>query len=117
MIMHIKNLRLRTITGIKDWERKDLQDIVINVAIEFDGTKAAETDDVANSINYRTITKRIISEVETSRFHLLDKLASHILQVVLENEKVKKATVEVDKPHALRFADSVSVTCSGERKS
>ena len=83
MIMRIKNLRLRTITGINDWERKNLQDVVINVEIEFDGTKATETDDVVDSVNYRTMTKRIISEVEKSRFHLLDKLAGHILDIVL----------------------------------
>ena len=116
MIMRIKNLRLRTIIGVNDWERNNLQDVVINVEMEFDGARATETDSISDSVNYRTITKRIIAEVEKSHFHLLDKLASHILHVVLEDEKLRRATVEVDKPHALRFADSVSVSCFTERK-
>lgn len=115
MHIRIKNLRLRAITGINNWERKDLQDIVINAEIEYDGDAAAESDDIEDGLDYRAITKRIISEVQSSRFHLLDKLAARILETIMQEQKVLRATVEVDKPHALRFADSVSVVCSAER--
>lgn len=114
MKIRIKNLRLKTIIGVNDWERETKQDVVINVEIEFDGQKAAATDDIGATINYRTLSKRIIQEVEESRFYLLEKLAHHILQVVLEDKKVVRATIEVDKPNALRHADSVSVWCSSE---
>lgn len=116
MIVRIKNLRLRTIIGTNDWERKELQDVIINVDMELYEKKVTETDRIQDTVNYRTITKRIIKEVEQSQFFLLDKLAGHVLQIVMEEKKVKKANVEVDKPNALRFADSVSVCCSAERE-
>ena len=115
MIIRIKNLRLRTIIGVKHWERRKTQDVIINVEMEFDGSKVAESDNINDTINYKTIRNRIVEEVEKSRFYLLDRLASHVLKIVMEDKKVQRATVEVDKPNALRFADSVSVSCSAER--
>ena len=116
MIIRIKNLRLRTIIGINDWERNETQDVVLNVEIVFDGNPVAETGHIDDTIDYKKIKKQIIAQVENSRFYLLDKLASHILGIVMEKKKVISATIEIDKPQALRFADSVSVCCSGRRK-
>jgi D-erythro-7,8-dihydroneopterin triphosphate epimerase len=116
MIIRIKNLRLRTIVGINDCERNELQDVVLNIEMVFDGEKVSESDDIEDTVNYKKIKKQIIKEVEQSRFYLLDKLASHVLRLVMRNEKVIKVTVEVDKPHALRFADSVSICCSAKRE-
>ena len=116
MIIRIKNLRLRTVIGMNDWERKTQQDLIINIEMEFDGTKASQSDDIKNTVNYKTLKKSIITEVEQSRYHLIETLASHILEIVMKYDKVQRAIVEVDKPRALRFADSVSVTCSSERK-
>ncbi len=113
MKIHIKNLRIKTIIGINDCERAEKQDVIVNVEVELDATRATETDRIEDTINYKTLTKRIISEVELSEFYLVEKLAHHILNIVLENKKIKRGTVEVDKPHAVRFADSVSVSCSG----
>ncbi len=115
MIIRIKNLRLRTIIGFNEWERKDKQDVIINVEAEFDDDSLRSSGETEPPVNYRSIAKRIISEVETADFYLLEKLAAHLLAVVIEFSGVKKATVEVDKPHALRFADSVSVTCTSAR--
>ncbi len=115
MIIQIKNLRLRTIVGTNEWEREAPQDVIINVEIEFDGSTVARTDRLQDTIDYKKVKRCIIDVVEGSSFYLLDKLANRILETVMEEEKVQRATVEVDKPHALRFADSVSVTCSAQR--
>ena len=115
MKIRIKNLRLRTVIGINDWERKDLQDVIINIEMEYDGSRAAETDSIGDTVDYKEITKSVIEAVTASSFNLLDALARHILSIVLKDPGVERATVEVDKPHALRFADSVSISCSGER--
>jgi len=115
MKIKIKNLRLRTIVGIHAWEQKTKQDIVINIRLEFDGSQVSETEDIKDTIDYKSLKKRIIKQVENSRFFLLEKLASTILDIVMNNPRVCRATVEVDKPQALRFADSVSVECSAER--
>ena len=116
MIIRIKNLRLRTIIGINNWERKQFQDIILNIEIEYDGSKVIQSDNIEDTIDYKALKKRIIQEVEESRFYLIDKLAGHILQIVTANDKVQYAHVEVDKPHALRFADSVSISCSFRRE-
>lgn len=110
MIIRIEDLKLRTIVGIYEWEKENKQDIIINVEIEFDGTKAIETDDIADTIDYKSITKRIITMVEESEFNLIERIAGEAIKIVMENEKVERASVRVDKPGALRFTDSVSVT-------
>jgi D-erythro-7,8-dihydroneopterin triphosphate epimerase len=104
------------VIGANEWERKTLQDIIINVEITFDGCQAAQSDDLDDTVNYKTICKKIIKEVENSQFYLLEKLTDHILNIVLEDSRVQHVVVEVDKPHALRFADSVSITSSSTRK-
>ncbi len=115
MIIKIKGLRLRTIIGCNDWEREKKQDIVINVSMETDDERAVKSDDLKDSIDYRDTAKRIIAEVEKSEFFLLEKLAGFILDMVMENPRVSSATVEVDKPHALRFSESVSLELSAKR--
>ena len=116
MIIHIKNLRLKANIGTDDCERNNKQDIIINVKIEYDGTKAAETDNLNDTVNYYKITKQIIEEVEQSEFLLLEKLANHILQIVMQEPLVETATIEVDKPHAIHQADSVSIRASASKK-
>ncbi len=117
MEIHIKNLKIKAIIGINDWERKEKQEVIVNVELEVDAFRATQTDRIEDTLNYKTLTKRIISEVESSEFYLLEKLANHIIKIVLEDKKAIRGTVEVDKPQALRFADSVSIRCSGERGS
>ena len=115
MLIRIKNLRVRTIIGINEWERDAPQDVIINIEMELDGKRVSQTDSIDDTVDYKVLKRRILREVEGSQFFLLDKLASHVLDIVMEEKKVKRATVEVDKPNALRFADSVSVLCSSEK--
>ena len=114
--IRITNLRLRTTIGVNDWEREHKQDVVINVTMDFDARKACASDNIQDTVNYKAITKRIIKAVEASDYLLLEKLAAAILKIVMEDPKVNEATVRVDKPFALRFADSVSVELSKKRK-
>ena len=115
MWIHIKNLRLRTIIGLNDWERSNKQDVVINVKIEFDGSHVCQSDNIEDTVNYRSVSKRIIAEVEETKFKMLEKLAHHALSVVMADPRVAYACVEVDKPRSLRFADSVSVVTAERR--
>lgn len=111
-IIRIKNLRLRTYIGIKEDEINNKQDVIINAQIHYSAQDAANSDDMDNALNYRTITKRIIALVEHQRFSLLEKLTAEVLAITAEHAAVRFAEVEIDKPHALRFADSVSLTLS-----
>ena len=111
-IIRIKNLRLRTFIGIKEEEIANRQDIVINVMIHYPADKARDSEDISDALNYRTVTKKIIQRVENNRFSLLEKLTQDILDITHDNPWVTYAEVEIDKPHALRYADSVSMTMS-----
>ena len=114
LTVRIKNLRLRTYIGFNAEEREKRQDLVINIRFDYEAKKAADTDDVEYAVNYKIITKDIIAFVEGNQFLLLEKLASDILDRVRRNKRVKFAEVQVDKPHALRFADSVSASVSSQ---
>lgn len=108
----IKNLRLRTYIGINEEEIKNKQDVVVNVKIHYDAQRATDSDNMDDALNYKTVTKSIIKLVEDNRFSLLEKLTADVLDIAAEHHWVTYAEVEVDKPHALRFSDSVSLTLS-----
>lgn len=109
-IINIKNLRLRTYIGFNPEEREKRQDVVINMEIRYPAETACSTDDVDSALDYKAITKQVIDLVENGRYLLLEKLVADVLQLATEPEGVQYAKVSIDKPHALRFADSVSLT-------
>lgn len=113
--IYIKNLRLRTFIGINEDEIRNKQDVVLNIRIDFDAGNAVHGSDISQTLNYRTITKQIIELVEEHRFSLLEKLTQDVLDIILDYPVVLRAEVEIDKPHALRFADSVSIALIGRR--
>ena len=113
--IRIKDLRLRTYIGIKEEEINNKQDVLINLSILYPAVDAVEVNDIDHALNYRTITKAIIAHVEGNRFALLERLTQEILDLVMAHQAVRYAEVEVDKPHALRFAESVSITLAGHR--
>ncbi|WP_212918461.1 MULTISPECIES: dihydroneopterin triphosphate 2'-epimerase [Marinomonas] len=114
--IHIKNLRLRTYIGFNESEKQNKQDVVINAWIHYPASQAYDTDDVENAVNYRTICKEMIAHTENNRFLLLEKLTADLLALCMTSNHVTFAKVEVAKPHALRFADSVSLTLSATRE-
>lgn len=115
--IRIKNLRLRTYIGINEDEILNQQDVVINVKIHYDAERATDSDQMNDALNYKTITKRIIKLVEDNRFSLLEKLTYDVLEIAAEHHWVLYAEAEVDKPHALRFSDSVSLCMSCNKES
>ena len=114
--IRIKNLRLRTHIGIKEEEIQNRQDVVINAVIRYRADKAVAFNRIEQALNYRTITKQVIAHVEENRFLLLERMTREVLDLIMSHEPVLTAQVESDKPHALRFADSVSITLSATRE-
>ena len=109
-IINIKNLRLRTLIGFNPEERVKKQDVVLNIEIKYTIDNGVLQDNVDDALNYKVITKKVIKHVEQGQFLLLEKLVSDVLAVCSEHPSVQFARVTIDKPHALRFADSVSLT-------
>ncbi len=108
--IEIKDLLLRTIIGINSDERHDRQDVLINLALYTDTRPAGRSDELRDTLDYRALTKRVITLVEESRFYLVERLAAAIADLCLEDARVERVSVTVEKPGALRFARSVGVT-------
>jgi dihydroneopterin aldolase/D-erythro-7,8-dihydroneopterin triphosphate epimerase len=89
--------------------------VLINITLYADTRPAGESDDIADAVNYRTITKRVIQLVENSQFYLVEKMASEIADICLQDSRVERAQVTVEKPGALRFARSVGVIIERRR--
>lgn len=107
--LFIKDLLIRCIVGIKPDERVNKQDIAINIILYADLSRACESDDINDTVDYVTIKKNIIKMTETSSFYLIEKLADRIARICLEDRRVKKVRVHLEKPGALRFARTVGI--------
>jgi FolB domain-containing protein len=107
--IEIKDLFLRTIIGINEEERRKRQDVLINITLYADTRAAGASDDIEDAVNYRTIAKRVIALVEGSQFYLVEKMAAEVAAICLEDPRVERARVRVEKPGALRFARSVGI--------
>ena len=107
--IYIRDLALRCIIGFNDEERREKQDVLINIVLYVDIKKACRSDRVEDSINYKTVKKQVIALVEQSSYNLVEKLAEEIAVVCLKYPGVNKVKVTVDKPMALRFSRSVAV--------
>ncbi|MFQ5589252.1 MAG: dihydroneopterin aldolase [Nitrospiria bacterium] len=115
MIVSIKNLRLRGIVGVYDWEKKIRQEISINLRLTFDGDKAAKTDDINETIDYKKLRNQIIAHVENTDFNLVEKVANDTADIALSFSLAQKVWVEVEKPGALRLTDTVSIIVEKEK--
>ena len=114
--IRVKNLLIRTYIGFNPEELVNKQDVIINIQIETDiSEEALEIDEPVDILDYKIITKKIIALVQEGKFKLLEVLTKKILDLIMEEEQVKWAKVEVDKPHALRFAESVSFEMEASR--
>ncbi|WP_210394634.1 dihydroneopterin triphosphate 2'-epimerase [Motiliproteus sediminis] len=109
-IINITNLRLRTYIGFNPEEQTKQQDVVINAEIHYPASQLCLNDNVDDALNYRHITKKVIQHVEEGRFLLLERLVADCLGICSDHPWINYARVRIDKPHALRFADSVSLT-------
>jgi len=105
----IDGLLLRCILGTEQEERREKQEVVVNVVLRADVRAAAASDNFEDAVDYRAIKKRILAMAEASSFHLVEALAEAVARICLEHPKVQEAQVRVEKPTALRFARSVGV--------
>ncbi len=115
--IYIRDLSIRCIIGVNQDERIEKQDVIINVILFIDTRKAGQTDDLEDSVDYKKVKKTILSLVENSDFLLIERLAEEIAKVCLDDSKVQKVNVTVDKPGALRYTRSVAVEIVRTRES
>ena len=107
--IYIRDLLCRCIVGIYPDERENKQDVIINIEMACDLSRAAVSDNIDDTVNYKSVKKQIIALVENSGFLLIERMAGEIASLCLAHEGVRQVRVTVDKPGALRFARSVAV--------
>lgn len=105
----IKDLLVRGIIGINDWEREKSQDILVNLTLSYDLAPAARSDEVIDTLNYRSLTKAVIAYCEASTHFLVEKLADKVARICVVEFDATSVVVRIEKPGALRFASSVGV--------
>lgn len=105
----IKDLLVRGVIGISDRERENPQDILINIVLYADISKAGKSDNVEDSVNYRTMAKKILAYAEKANRYTVEALATDIMEICLAEKNVTGASVRVEKPGAVRFSRSVGV--------
>jgi FolB domain-containing protein len=115
--IHIRDLLVRCIVGIRDWEREKKQDVLLNITLHADLGEACRTDAIEDTVDYVTIKRRVIDMVESSSFYLVERLAQEAADVCLQDERVRRVDVLLEKPGALRFARTVAVEITRERES
>jgi len=111
----IHALKTEAIIGIFDWERQVKQTVIIDVEISADITKAALSDSIHDTINYKRIAKRVLAYVEESSFHLVETLAEHVAMLLLEDFGVAWVRISLSKPGAIRSSRDVGVVVERDR--
>jgi dihydroneopterin aldolase len=115
-IVFLGGLEIETIIGIYDWERETKQTVVLDIEMAFDIKKAAETDDIQYALDYKIVSKRIISFVETSQFLLVERLISEIASIIRIEFNVPWVKITLNKKGAIRGASDVGIIIErGER--
>jgi dihydroneopterin aldolase len=108
-IIFLGGLEIKTIIGIYDWERETKQTVVLDIEMAFDIQKAAETDDIQYTLDYKKVSKRIIAFVEDSRFYLVEKLTSEIVEIIRTEFNVPWVKVTLNKKGAISGASDVGI--------
>ena len=109
-LVFIEDLRIQAVIGIFDWEREITQTISLNLEMGFDISKAAETDSINDTLDYKAVSKRLIGFVESSEFQLVESLAEECAAIVLREFPVNWLRLKLSKPGAVRGSSAVGVT-------
>ncbi|MBN1488896.1 MAG: dihydroneopterin aldolase [Phycisphaerae bacterium] len=114
--IEIKDLLARGIIGVNDWEREHKQDILINIVLWADLRAVGLSDDLADSVNYRSVAKQVLEHTESAQRLTVEALATDIARLCLAIAGVERVRVRVEKPSAVRFARSVGVEIEREAR-
>jgi len=115
-IIYLHDLRIDTVIGVFDWERRVRQTVILDLEMAADIRRAAVSDNLADTLNYKAVAKRLIEFVEHSEFQLVETLAEKVAELVLQEFAVPWLRLRVNKQGAVRGARDVGVIIErGER--
>jgi len=110
MQIKIQGIKAETIIGIHIHERKTKQPVFINLTMELH--ERLRQDDLSTTLDYETLTNEILAYVEGTSYNLIETLVDDVLDIIMQHQNVKQATVEIEKPQALKDARNVSVSAT-----
>jgi len=114
--IHIRDLRVNGVIGVNPSERDVLQEVLVNLTIFTDITPAAASDDIADAVNYRTVTKAVIAHIQIEAPRLVERLATDLTRVLFDlDQRIQAIELTVEKPGAVTHTRSVGVTIRRER--
>ena len=113
--IYLRDLRTETIIGIYDWERKIRQTVSFDFEFPADIRRAAKTDKIEDTLNYKSVAKRVLAFVETSEYQLVETLAEEVARLILKEFSVEWVKVNVNKPGAVRGSRDVGVMIERSR--
>ena len=108
-IVFIEDLRIDTVIGIYDWERRIRQTVALDIEMRFDNTKPAASDAIADTLDYKAVSKRLVAFVEAAEFQLVETLAERCAALILDEFGVGHVRLRLAKPGAVRGAKAVGV--------
>jgi dihydroneopterin aldolase len=108
-IVYIKDLKIEAIIGIFDWERREKQTVSLNLEMAADIRRAALTDHIDDTLDYKSVAKRLISFVSESEYQLVETLAEKTCELVMQEFKVPWMRLHLSKPGAVRYSTDVGV--------
>ena len=111
----IHALKAEAIIGIFDWERQVKQTVIVDIEISADIHKAALSDSIDDTLNYKRVAKRVLAFVEESKFHLVETLAEHVAMLILEDFGIAWVRISLSKPGAIRNSRDVGVMLERNR--
>lgn len=116
-IVFIEDLRIETVIGIYDWERRIRQVVALDIEMQFDNTRPAATDCIEDTLDYKAVSKRLIAFVEASEFQLVETLAERCAAIILDEFDVQHVRLRLAKPGAVRGSKAVGVQIERSRAS
>ena len=108
-IVYLKDLKIETVIGVYDWEREIRQTVILDLEMGFDIRQAARSDDLADTLNYKAVAKRLIDFVGQSDFQLVESLAERCAQIIRDEFNVAWVRLQLNKKGAVRGATDVGV--------
>lgn len=115
-IVYINDLKIEAIIGIFDWERRVKQTVSLNLEMAGDVARAAMSDSITDTLNYKSVAKRLIDYVGNSEFQLIETLAERVCEIVLDEYDVSWVRLRLSKPGAVRYAADVGVLIERSKK-
>lgn len=116
-IVFIRELKVDTVVGIYDWERRIRQNVVLDLDMAADVARAAKSDKIQDTLDYKSVAKRLIQFVSTAEFQLVETLAEKVAELVMQEFGVRWVKVTLHKPGAVSGSKSVGVIIERGQKS